>query len=103
MSYKYKVMMTDYAWPSVEPERQVLEDIDAELIVAESGTEAEFIDLAPQVDGILTCWLHVTTAVVEAAQKCKVIGRCGIGLDNIDVETANRSRNGCNKRSCLLH
>ena len=88
MSYKYKVMMTDYAWPSVEPERQVLEEIDAELIVAESGTEAEFIDLAPQVDGILTCWLHVTTAVVEAAQKCKVIGRCGIGLDNIDVETA---------------
>ena len=88
MSYKYKVMMTDYAWPSVEPERQVLEKIDAELIVAESGTEAEFIDLASQVDGILTCWLHVTTAVVEAAQQCKVIGRCGIGLDNIDVETA---------------
>ncbi|MCE2396046.1 C-terminal binding protein [Candidatus Poribacteria bacterium] len=88
MSYKYKVMMTDYAWPSVEPERQVLEEIGAELIVAESGTEEEFIELAPQVDGILTCWLHVTTAVVEAAQQCKVIGRCGIGLDNIDVETA---------------
>ena len=30
----------------------------------------------------------MTTAVVEAAQQCKVIGRCGIGLDNIDVETA---------------
>ena len=88
MPYKYKVLMTDYAWPSVEPERQVLKEIDAELIVAESGTEAEFIDLAPQVDGILTCWLNVTTAVVEAAQRCKVIGRCGIGLDNIDVETA---------------
>ncbi len=88
MPYRYKVLMTDYAWPSVDPERQVLKEIDAELIVAESGTEAEFIDLAPQVDGILTCWLHVTTAVVEAAQQCKVIGRCGIGLDNIDVETA---------------
>ena len=88
MPYKYKVLMTDYAWPSVEPERQVLKEIGAELIVAESGTEAEFIDLAPQVDGILTCWLHVTTAVVEAAQQCKVIGRCGIGLDNIDVERA---------------
>ncbi len=88
MSYKYKVMMTDYAWPSVEPERGVLGEVGAELIVAESGTEEEFIELAPQVDGILTCWLHVTTAVVEAAKKCKVIGRCGIGLDNIDVETA---------------
>ena len=48
MSYKYKVMMTDYAWPSVEPERKVLEEAGAELIVAESGTEEEFIDLASE-------------------------------------------------------
>jgi D-3-phosphoglycerate dehydrogenase len=88
MSSKYKVLMTDYAWPSVEPERQVLAEIGAKLIVAQTGTEAEFIDLAPQVDGILTCWLQVTAAVIEAAQRCKVIGRFGIGLDNIDVERA---------------
>ena len=89
MSSKYKVLMTDYAWPSVEPERKVLAEIGAELIVAQTGTEEEFIALAPQVDGILTCWLKVTTAVIEAAQQCRVIGRFGIGLDNIDLETAS--------------
>ncbi|MCZ6679306.1 MAG: C-terminal binding protein [Candidatus Poribacteria bacterium] len=88
MSFKYKVLMTDYAWPSVEPERQVLAEIDTELIVAQTGTEAEFIDLASQVDGILTTWAQVTAAVIKAAHRCKVIGRCGIGLDNIDVDTA---------------
>ena len=88
MGMKYTVLMTDYAWPSVEPERKVLSEIGAELIVAETGAEDELVSLAPQADGILTCWEQTTTAVVRAADRCKVIGRCGIGLDNIDVETA---------------
>ena len=88
MDVKYTVLMTDYAWPSVEPERKVLSEIGAELVVAETGAEDELVSLAPQADGILTCWEQTTTAVVKAAERCQVIGRCGIGLDNIDVETA---------------
>lgn len=88
MSSKYTVLMTDYAWPSVEPERKVLAEIGAELILAETGTERELIDLAPQADGILTTWANVPASVIKAAQRCKVISRCGIGLDNIDVDTA---------------
>ncbi len=88
MDVKYTVLMTDYAWPSVEPERKVLSEIGAELIVAETGAEDELVNLAPHADGILTCWEQTTTAVIRAAERCRVIGRCGIGLDNIDVETA---------------
>ena len=91
MGSKFTVVMTDYAWPSVEPERQVLDKIGAELIIADSGDEDELVDLAPQADGILTCWKQTTTKVIRAAKRCKVIGRCGIGLDNIDVETATAS------------
>ena len=40
------------------------------------------------MDGILTCWQPVRVPVIAAAQKCQIIGRCGIGLDNIDVEAA---------------
>jgi len=88
MDSKYAVVMTDYAWPSVEPERGVLAEIGAELIVAETGSEDELVGLVPQADAILTCWEQTTTAVIKAAERCQVIGRCGIGLDNIDVETA---------------
>ena len=85
---EYKILITDYAWKTLEPEREVLSAIGAELIVAETGTEIELLRYAPHVDGILTNWAKVTTDVVKAAGKCRVIGRYGIGLDNIDVSTA---------------
>ena len=90
MSEPKKILITDYAWETLEPEREVLSAIGAELIVAETGTEIEFLKYAPDVDGILTNWAKVTTDVVKAAKKCQVIGRYGIGLDNIDVSTATK-------------
>ena len=88
MENKWKTLITDYVWHSIEPERQVLADIGAELIAAETGDEPELQTLAPTVDGILTCWNPVREPVIAAAKKCQVIARYGIGLDNIDVEAA---------------
>ena len=88
MQNNWKTLITDYAWHSIEPERQVLAEIGAELIAAETGDEAELLTLAPTMDGILTCWKPVREPVIAAATKCQIIGRCGIGLDNIDVEVA---------------
>ncbi len=90
MPNNWKILITDYAWPSVEPERQVLARVGAALIVAESGDEAELLSLAPTIDGILTCWKPVRENVIAAAKKCQIIGRCGIGLDNIDVAAATQ-------------
>lgn len=88
MQNNWKILITDYAWPSLEPERQVLAEIGAELIAAETGDESELLTFAPTVDGILTCWKPVGASVIAAAEKCQIIGRCGIGLDNIDVVAA---------------
>ena len=88
MSSTYRVIMTDYGWPTVEVERQVLAEVGAELIVAETGAEDELVALAPEADGILTNWKPTTGNVIQAASECKVIGRTGIGVDNIDVKTA---------------
>ena len=88
MQNRWKVLITDYVWPSIEPERQVLAEIGAALIAAETGDEAELLTLAPTMDGILTCWNSVREPVIAAAKKCQVIARYGIGLDNIDVAAA---------------
>ncbi len=88
MTNNWKTLITDYVWASIEPERQVLAEIGAELIAAETGDEAELQTLAPTMDGILTCWNPVREPVIAAAKKCQVIARYGIGLDNIDVEAA---------------
>ena len=84
----YKILVTDYVWPSVEPERAVLAKIGAELVVAPDGNEDTLASLAKDVDGILTCFAQVTDKVVRAAEKCIVIGRYGVGVDNIAVDTA---------------
>lgn len=86
-----KILITDYAWESIEPEREIIAEIGGELIVAETGDEDELLRIAPRVDAILTCWKPVRDKVIAAAKNCKVIARYGIGLDNIDVDRATET------------
>jgi len=86
----YKVLVTDYAWPALDIERRVLAEVGADLIVAQTGEAAELIELAPQADAILTCWKQVPPAALEAAPRCLIVSRYGIGLDNIPVDQATR-------------
>src|SRR5688572_4761123 len=73
---RFRVLLTDYAWPDVEIERRTLAEIDAELIVAPKDQ---------QVDAIMTNWAKVPASVIEASPKVRIVSRLGIGLDNIDV------------------
>jgi D-3-phosphoglycerate dehydrogenase / 2-oxoglutarate reductase len=82
------VLVTDYTWPSVEPEAEVLAAVGARLLVAQTGEEDELVRLAPEADGILTCFAKVTGRVIAAAERLQVIGRYGIGVDNIAVDEA---------------
>jgi D-3-phosphoglycerate dehydrogenase len=82
------VLITDYTWPSTQPEAEVLAKIGAKLLIAQSGTEEEIVELVPQADAILTCFADVTPPVIQAGHKLQVIGRYGIGVDNIAVDTA---------------
>lgn len=84
----WKVLVTDYAWASLDIERRILAAAGAELVVAETGVEDELIRLAAPVDAILTNWKRVTPAVLDAAPRCRIVARYGVGLDNIAVEHA---------------
>jgi D-3-phosphoglycerate dehydrogenase / 2-oxoglutarate reductase len=70
-----RVLVTDYAWPTLDVERQVLGSAGVELLVASTGDEAELLELAPRVDAILTCWKPVTDAVLDAAVACQTVAR----------------------------
>lgn len=85
---RFQVLITDYAWDSLDIERAILSPAGAELIVATSGDEAELIALAPQADAILTNWQRVTPAVLDAAPRCRIVSRYGVGIDNIAVDRA---------------
>lgn len=83
-----RVLVTDYAWPSLDIERAILQAVDAEIVEAQSGEESELMRLAPSCDAILTNWKKVTSAILDAAPRCLIVSRYGIGVDNIAVEHA---------------
>ena len=86
---RFKVLLTDYAWPDLEIERRTLREIDAELVVApkERQDAASLAVLAGEhkVDAIMTNWAKVPKDVIAASPQCRIVSRLGIGLDNIDV------------------
>ncbi len=85
---KHKVLITDYAWPDLEIERDILAEYDAELVVAPAGDVATLLKLAADVEGIMSNWANVPAVVIDAAPNCRIISRLGIGLDAIDVKHA---------------
>jgi D-3-phosphoglycerate dehydrogenase len=85
----YAILITDHPAPDVDIEAAVLGAVSGRLMVAESGTEAELLGLAPEADAIMTCFAQVPSSVVLAAPRLQVIGRYGVGVDNIAVNTAS--------------
>ena len=84
------VLVTDYTWPSTEPEAEVLAEVGAKLLVAETGSEEELLALVPGADAMLFCFAKVPASVIRAGKKLQVCGRYGIGVDNIAVDEATR-------------
>ncbi|MBI4006120.1 MAG: phosphoglycerate dehydrogenase [Gammaproteobacteria bacterium] len=64
-------------------------DGNIELITAYGSSEQSLLSLAKDCNAILVrSATKVTRAIIEAGAQLKVIGRAGIGIDNIDVEAA---------------
>ena len=84
----HRVLVTDYAWPTLDIEREALGKIGAELAVAPTGQDEELQTLAPEADAILTNWKLVSGKALSKASKCVIVSRYGVGVDNIDVEAA---------------
>lgn len=85
---EHRVLVTDYTWADTSVEAAVLGEVGAELVHAPTGEEAELVELVRDCDAILTCFRHVTPAVVRAGTGLRVIGRYGVGTDNIAVDVA---------------
>ncbi|MDP6056253.1 MAG: C-terminal binding protein [Dehalococcoidia bacterium] len=83
-----KALITDYVWPSTDPEREVLEAAGIELVIAPDSSESTLTELARDVDAIMFCFAQVTDKVLESATNCKIAARYGIGVDNVDIAKA---------------
>ena len=84
----YKVVVSDQVFPSVEIERGLLAEIDAELTVA-SGNIDEVLEVASDADAILNTYLPWSADAIAQLEKCQIIARYGIGVDNVDLAAAS--------------
>jgi len=64
---------------------------DIEVDIKIGMSPEELIKVIPEYEGLaVRSATKVTAEVIEAANKLKVIGRAGIGVDNIDLEAAGK-------------
>lgn len=86
----FKVVVSDQVFPSVDLERGILAEIDADLVVA-SGDRDQVLEIARDADAILNTYLPFDAEAIGRLERCKIIARYGIGVDNIDLEAAKRA------------
>ena len=54
-------------------------------------TADELLKIIKDYDGLIVrSGTQVTAQIIEAADRLKVIGRAGVGLDNVDLEAATK-------------
>jgi len=90
MAAKFVIAVTDSPFPNLDLARAVIAGIGGELVQAKAGTPEAIIEVARNADAILTTYTKVTTEVVQALTKCKIIARFGIGVDNVDIDMATK-------------
>ncbi|MAQ91012.1 MAG: hydroxyacid dehydrogenase [Rhodopirellula sp.] len=83
-----KIVVTDYTFEDLAPERAIIEAAGHELIGAKCETQQELVELCGDADVVITQFAQVDSTVVEAMQSAKAIVRYGIGYDNVAFEAA---------------
>lgn len=75
---------------TIHPTAHALLAAAGEVVVAADVDERTAIRLAPEADGMLTRGRgRITNAVLAASKRLRAVARCGVGLDNINVEAAS--------------
>lgn len=87
---EYVVAVTDYGFPDLTPEREVLEPLGFRFVTGQCKTSEDVLELCRDADAVLTQWAPMTNEVIAGLERCRLIVRYGIGVDNVDLEAAKR-------------
>ena len=86
----YKIAMSDTIWPDFNIEKSVLKTIGAELILAADDSPESIVAVAKDADAMVVVYAEITADIINRLEKCKVIVRTGIGVNNVNVEAATQ-------------
>lgn len=83
----YNILISD----GLDGRGQSILRASANVEYRDSTSAEELIQIIPKYDAlVIRGQTHVTAAVLDAASGLKVVGRAGVGVDNIDLEAAKK-------------
>lgn len=89
MTKRYQVVVTD-TLAEMGSEHKILDDI-ADLTLLHTEDEADVARLGGEADVLLVYHtIKLTERSIAALAKCRAIIRCGVGYDNVDIESAGK-------------
>lgn len=88
----FKVLITPRSFEHIKDKfLELLKDAEIEVVMNPYGRvikEDEMVELIKDMDGIIVGIDPITKRVIDNASKLKVISKYGVGVDNIDLESA---------------
>jgi len=88
--YKYKVVVADRRFENYDIEREILEKVNAQLIIENATNQTELYEAIKDADGVLLDLIPMRSDMINRLDKCKIIARYGVGYNNVDVEAATK-------------
>jgi D-3-phosphoglycerate dehydrogenase / 2-oxoglutarate reductase len=85
------IAVSDSVFPNLNPAREVLSRVGAELLLAEWPTSAAIMQVARNADAVLVTYAKVTAEMIGQMTRCRIIARFGIGVDNVDIPAATKA------------
>jgi D-3-phosphoglycerate dehydrogenase len=82
------VAVADSVFPTLDPAREVLSRIGAQLRLAAEPTPAAILEVATGSDALLVTYAKITAEMIKQMPRCRIISRFGIGVDNVDIAAA---------------
>ena len=88
MTQKATVVITDFVNDDLQPEREILGDL-AEVIALDATDEAQLVGRVEKADALVVYHaIHISRQTIERLERCRVIVRAGVGVDNVDYTFA---------------
>lgn len=90
MSDRLRAVITDFIDDALDPEIRVLGDL-ADVEALHGYCESDLAGRVEEAEALMVYHeVPITESLLVRLKKCRVISRCGVGFDNVDLEAARR-------------
>src|ERR1051326_7584009 len=83
-----KVVVTDWTFPDLSIEDEILGRDKISLIAKQCKSPIELLEFVSDADAVITQFLRIDAKVIGAMTRSRAVVRYGIGVDNVDLDVA---------------